>query len=247
MTPLDFGILDALAARIAQLWLRAWRLRPELPSEDWLRLVVGILVERILEAEEHGRHYAEGAQFVDGQAITPTDDVPRPRGPADDVALEAIQRERGSVPTSADQAELTRRIRKAVRTIVAREDAIIRRDSPDTEVEFETFAATVERMAEAETIAAVQRGYQEGLERANFEGGYRRGINPNCCEICFWTWKEGYVYPLSKPMWQHPGCRCVPVPTRDPVGRNDKSPEEQALLDDLYQRFNTDRKGKKNG
>ena len=66
--------------------------------------------------------------------------------------------------------------------------------------------------------------------------GYRRGVNPDCCELCFWLWKEGYVYPVEQPMHRHTGCRCVPVPTTDPPGRWALSDRELRLLAVLYDR-----------
>lgn len=38
--------------------------------------------------------------------------------------------------------------------------------------------------------------------------GYRRVTEKDRCELCYWLWKEGYVYDLSKPMHRHPRCRC---------------------------------------
>lgn len=239
---LTWQILDSLGTEVAVVVLGAWAMRDELPFEEWIRLVTEMLVDGIGRAHAVGfEQFAPGAEPVDGDAIVPIDDVPRPPGPDSDADLDAIQAARGSVPARTTEADLTERIEKAVRTIAA-----------DTGVM--TGEDRIDRMARAETIAAVQEGYQDGLiELASPEiqqtyeslgsssplkgvGGYRRGINPQACIACFWTWKEGYVYPLSKPMWQHPGCRCLPVPTRDPVGRHDLSGAEQTLLDDLYER-----------
>ena len=38
-------------------------------------------------------------------------------------------------------------------------------------------------------------------------------------------------------MHRHIGCRCVPVPTTDPVGRWKMSDDEQKLLTDLYAKY----------
>lgn len=235
---LTVAFLDALALRAVNIWLRLWQLRAtELGNTpEWRRLVIGTLVELIQDAEANGRVQGIDAEPVNGEAIVPIDNLPRPRTPGDD-EIEAAQRARRSVPRSADTAELTARVVKAVDTLVARDDAIDQRDNnPDTEVEFEAVAARVERMADAEISAAAQRGYQDGLEAKGIKG-YRRGINPDCCELCYWLWREGYVYPIGKDMHQHPGCRCIPIPTTDAVGQHDLSEDEQALLDDLYARY----------
>lgn len=101
----------------------------------------------------------------------------------------------------------------------------------------------VERLARDEPIQAAQRGYQDGLRLQDKPvAGYRRGINPDCCELCFWLWKEGFVYDLDQPMHRHTGCRCVPVPTTDPYGKWQLSADDQALLDDLYRKYVTDKR-----
>ena len=38
--------------------------------------------------------------------------------------------------------------------------------------------------------------------------GYRRVTEKDRCELCWWLWKEGYVYNIDKPMTRHPRCRC---------------------------------------
>ncbi len=83
----------------------------------------------------------------------------------------------------------------------------------------------------------MQRGYQDGLRLQNKPvRGYRR-VNPDCCELCFWLWTEGFVYDLDQPVHGHIGCRCVPVPTTDPYGKWALRPDEQALLDHLYAKY----------
>jgi len=245
---LTWQVLDQLGGEAALAVLGAWAMRPELPFEEWINLVVELLVDAIGRGHAVGfERFAPAAVPVDGNAIVPTDDVPRQRGPAHDDELEAIQRDRGSVPRRTTEADLRKRVEKAVRTIAADTNELAGEDR-------------IDRMARSETIAAVQEGYQDGLVefaspeiQKTFEafgadaplkgvGGYRRGINPSACEVCFWTWKQGYVYPLSRPMWQHPGCRCIPIPTTDRIGRHDLSDDEQALLDDLYKRHITDKK-----
>ncbi|WP_367582286.1 hypothetical protein [Tsukamurella tyrosinosolvens] len=49
--------------------------------------------------------------------------------------------------------------------------------------------------------------------------GYRRRLNAGACELCVWLQKKhldpegiGFIYPSSRPMHRHTGCRCTPVP-----------------------------------
>jgi hypothetical protein len=225
---LTYQTLEDLGAQTAAAVLAVWALRAELPTEELVRLLVGVLTNAALQGEAIGRLFGFQAVPVDGRAIVPTDDVPRRPAPED-----FIQRVNDAPAPALDidyverQAELEERLTKAVTTLLEEIPA----DSTDTD--------RVERLATDEPIQAAQRGYQDGLRlQEDPPGGYRRGINPDCCELCFWLWKEGYVYPLSQPMHRHTGCRCVPVPTTDRVGRQPLDKAEQTLLDELYARFN---------
>lgn len=86
-----------------------------------------------------------------------------------------------------------------------------------------------------------ERGRQAPRSTSTTIRGYRRGVNPGCCELCFWLWKEGRVYDIDQPMHRHVGCRCVPVPTTDPVGRWALSAKETELLAALYDRYVTNK------
>jgi hypothetical protein len=238
---LTYQELDQLGAQTTAAVLVVWRLRGELPEGEWLDLLVSVLVRAILLAEQWGRLYGRAARPVDGSPILPTDDVPRRPAPDD-----FVQRSGEAPAPSPDidyaerDAELVERLTKAVRTLVR-----------ETPAESEDLVR-VERLATDEPIQAAQRGYQDGirLRRQEVEPtpegsataavvGYRRGINPDCCELCFWLWKEGYVYPIDQPMHRHTGCRCVPVPTTDRTGRHSLNEADQQLLDDLYARYVT--------
>lgn len=232
---LTYETLDDLGAQTAAAVLAVWALRAELPEAEFVRLLVGVLTNAVLQGEAIGRLFGYQAVPVDGRAIVPVDDVPRRPAPDD-----FIQRVNDAPLPEADidfverQVELTDRLEKAVYTLLSEIPA----ESTDLD--------RIERLAKDEPIAAVQRGYQDGVRlqksvRPDAEkpmDGYRRGINPDCCELCFWLWKEGYVYPISQPMHRHTGCRCVPVPTTDRVGRQPLDKAEQKTLDDLYARFN---------
>ena len=246
--PFSYATMDDLAAQAGAAVVALWVLREELPVEEFVSLVVGVVVSSMVQAEQYGRLYGEQAVPVDGRALVPDDGVPRRPSP------EHVQQRNGTAPDPGPvidfverQQEIEPRVTKAVSTL-ADEGADLQR---------------VERFVVDEVVSQAQRGYQDGIRQPAVETptgryigleknrearqtprtrsvsarGYRRGVNPNCCELCFWLWKEGYVYPIDQPMHRHIGCRCVPVPTTDPVGRWKMSAEEQKLLTDLYAKY----------
>lgn len=222
---LTYAELDDLADQSAQTLLAVWLLRAELPLDEWVTLVVETLVVLVLEAEDIGRFYGSATEPMDGDPLLPTDDKPRQRAPEDfdQRSTEAPAPDR-DIDYSARERNLTERLTKAVETLNERAELTER----------------VERLAANETIAATQRGYQDGIRLQGPETGivgYRRGINPDCCQLCFWLWKEGYVYDIHQPMHRHTGCRCIPVPTTDRVGRQPLDDDGRALLSDLYGRY----------
>lgn len=243
--------LDALAASAWRAVEAVFRLAVVWPGRaDWKVALTDSIVRQIVLAEVTGRYAGVPARPVDGNPVMPTDDVPRRRPDREwqqlaDEAPPLTAEERANpydVPLRDD--ELTERIGKAVDTLVD-EKMPDWTEEPSEEARqivasaLQELAERVERLARDETVQGAQRGYQDGL-RAAPSGrvvGYRRGINPDCCELCFWLWKEGYVYPINQPMHRHTGCRCVPVPTSDPVGRSTLSDEEQSLLDTLYDKY----------
>lgn len=229
---LTYQSLDDLAEQTWAAVLAVYLLREEMDEDEWLDLVVSVLVTAILQSEKWGRLYGEVAQTIDGTALVPSDRRPRRRPPR------AFRQRSRRAPRPAEvidfvlrDRELTERLNKALRTLAAEADALDR----------------MERLARDEAIAAIQHGYQDGVRispstTSTTVRGYRRGINPDCCELCFWLWKEGYVYDIDQPMHRHIGCRCVPVPTTDPVGRWKLNADEEALLDDLYEKYVTEKK-----
>lgn len=225
---LTYRTLDDLAGQSTEAVLAVWLLRRELKLEEWLALLVDVLLAVILQAEQWGRLFGQVARPVNGLPLLPIDDRPRPTTPEDFEQRSALApAPHPVIDYAARERELTRRLDKALRTLA---------DQP-------AGRERVERLAHDEPIAAAQRGYQDGirLQQDVTVVGYRRGINPDCCELCFWLWKEGYVYPIDQPMHRHIGCRCVPVPTTDRIGRQRLTVEEQALLNDLYDRYQTPR------
>lgn len=232
---LTYRELDQLGGKTAVAILAVWRLRNELDPVEWVQLLVETLVRAILLAEQWGRLYGRMAVPRNGSPILPTDGLPRRPAPADFLQRSGLApKPDQDIDFTSRDAELVDRLTKAVQTLVE--------DKADD--------SRIERLATDEPIQAAQRGYQDGIrlqqeevertpERSSSTAvvGYRRGINPGCCELCFWLWKEGFVYPIDQPMHRHVGCRCVPVPTTDRVGRHALSKDDQRLLDDLYDKY----------
>jgi len=94
----------------------------------------------------------------------------------------------------------------------------------------------VNRLIENEVAESAVQGYQSGGRVAGARG-YRRRINPDACQLCFWLWKGGYVYPIDQPMHRHVGCRCYPEYTTDRVGRWTGTEEENFQRSEEEQRF----------
>lgn len=72
--------------------------------------------------------------------------------------------------------------------------------------------ARVARFGRAETAAAFQDGYSAGMQTRHEVSGYRRKLNVKACELCHWLYRNGHVWPSSKPFTRHPGCGCHPEP-----------------------------------
>lgn len=106
----------------------------------------------------------------------------------------------GISPTQAD----LRRWTKAARAITADLD----KRPP------QTLESRTQRLASSEAVASLQRAMQEAYA-AHGVTGYRRGLDADPCELCQWLYKDGFVYPINRPMHKHPGCQCVPIPTTE--------------------------------
>lgn len=216
---LTYVALDEASDEAWALLLGLWLARPDFESFTvWLDTVVDTLVGLILAAEETG--YAAGTE------ATPTTDLMVPevsdahtwrkiRDFDPDAAQEALE----VITTPADEPALRKRIEKAVVTL-AEEEAAPRR---------------VERVVRNEVTHAAVEGQSRALAERSDITGWRRAVEPDCCAICFFLWKEGYVYGPSQPMWTHTGCRCAKVPTTDRPGRHAVTdPAGKALLERYY-------------
>lgn len=221
---LTYQTLDDLSEQVSGAVVALWGLRATLEEAEWFDLLVDMLSALLVQAEAVGRLYGSAAVPVDGDLALP-DEEPgqRRRAPEDFTQRSGIAPAPSEDLDEERYAEVEEQVREALDTIVS--------EGGETE--------RVERLARDEAIAATQRGYQDGIRLQHDERivGYRRGVNPDCCELCFWLWKEGYVYDIDQPMHRHIGCRCWPIPTTDSVGRQSRDHLDEAgiaLLDRYY-------------
>lgn len=61
-------------------------------------------------------------------------------------------------------------------------------------------------------VNATNESFRRAMKRDSRADGYSRGLEGSACELCQWLYKDGYVYPVNKPMYRHPGCVCSQVP-----------------------------------
>lgn len=221
---MTYQTLDDVSETAVDLLLALWVLRASYPEAEWIDLLVNALTQVLAEAEAIGRVYGTVARAVDGDLALPDEAPGQRRRPPED-----FEQRSGTAPdpeptiTEGRIEEIREQVAKAFETLAREVERLVE----DTE--------RVERMVKDEVVQHMQRGQQDGVRLAGSAGGYRRGVNPDCCELCFWLWKQGYVYPIDQPMHRHIGCRCVPIPTNDPVGRTaDVDEAGQALLDRYY-------------
>lgn len=263
---MTYATLEALGERSWAIFGIVLEAREGMDEEEWVALGARAMAATSLQAEALGRSYGSYAAPVDGQALLPPDVTTSARRPAPEDFEQRSGMAPAPDPqidVEGRSAELQGQYAKALTTLMYAGDDF----GPRAErlVTDETIASAQRgyqdgiRLTAQEAGAVVRdqtgRAYEEyGLDDAERPErdalqrqrprttstkvrGYRRGVNPGCCELCFWLYKEGYVYPIDQPMHRHTGCRCVPVPTTDPVGRWALSPEEMQLLDDLYDRY----------
>ncbi|WP_447643363.1 hypothetical protein [Nocardioides zeae] len=228
-----YETLDDWSEQVAVTVLAYWYLRPTMPDVEWIDLVVDSLVTLLVRAEYVARIYGLGAEPVDGDPIFPAmPTTPYPRPPGEWGQRNGMAPEPGEFDPARRLDEVRPSIERAVLTLAEEID------KPSTiEAARGQDVSRVDRMARDEAVSSMQRGYQDGI-RTKRPGrpevrGYRRGVNPDCCRLCFYTWKEGYVYPIAQPMWRHTGCRCWPIPTTDRV-KGDLDAAGRALLARYY-------------
>lgn len=224
---MTYQTLDEVSAEAVRVLVALWLLRPTMPEAAWLDLIISTLTTILAQAEGMGRAYGAFALPVDGDPIFPAiPSKPYRPVPEDFEQRSDIAPKPDSTITEDRVIEIQKQVTKAVKTIAAESP---RREAVSNTLEAEPEPTErIERMVRDETVAQMQRGHQDGARITGRAIGYRRGINPDACELCFWLWKEGYVYDIDQPMHRHTGCRCVPVLTNDRIGRHPLTDEDDA-------------------
>lgn len=69
------------------------------------------------------------------------------------------------------------------------------------------------RLARGRTTQTGGKYYDVGLRDHPEVRGWTRGTSPGACELCGWLYRDGFVFSADTPMYRHPGCTCVPIPT----------------------------------
>lgn len=80
-------------------------------------------------------------------------------------------------------------------------------DGPDAEVD-----RRLERMALSEPRDTAQYTMSQQMRRSPNVAGWRRVVEYDGCELCDWLYRDGFIYPPSRPMTTHPGCVCTAAP-----------------------------------
>ncbi|CAN5191654.1 hypothetical protein BH23ACT9_BH23ACT9_08740 [soil metagenome] len=119
------------------------------------------------------------------------------------LALEVSRQTRTAVPplglglSAAD----TQATRKAMETLTTR---LTETDNP---------RARAVRLARGRTTQTGGKYYDVGMAEHPQVVGWTRGTSPSACELCGWLERDGFVFSADTPMYRHPGCTCVPIPT----------------------------------
>lgn len=268
MKPMTHETLEALGERAWAIFEPVLEAREGMPDDEWTGLGARTLATTSVRAEALGRSYGRQAVPVDGTALLPPDVTTTARrpapadfeqrsgfAPAPDPVLDVAARfDKLSGHYAKSLTTLTATDRKrpaAKRDITARAERLVtdetisslQRGYQDGIRVLDQHGEAYEDYGRDEGGRPLrdERGRQAPRSTSTTIRGYRRGVNPGCCELCFWLWKEGRVYDIDQPMHRHVGCRCVPVPTTDPVGRWALSAKETELLAALYDRYVTNK------
>ena len=68
------------------------------------------------------------------------------------------------------------------------------------------------RLAFNEPVQAATFTFSEHIEKSKVVSGWRRGTEPDACQLCRWWARDGRVWEPSHAMPRHPGCTCHQVP-----------------------------------
>lgn len=70
----------------------------------------------------------------------------------------------------------------------------------------------LERLARNEPAQAATDALADAMARSTLVSGWRRGLEPDACQLCVWWWREGRVWRTDHPMPRHTGCTCTQIP-----------------------------------
>lgn len=87
-------------------------------------------------------------------------------------------------------------------------DDLDRQTATDPDAALSTAQMRFLRLAEAEVHQAVAQAYDAAVKESSYVTGWRRGLEPDACELCTWWWREGRVWPADHPFPRHTGCDC---------------------------------------
>lgn len=120
---------------------------------------------------------------------------------ADTAVAATLTRRTGELhsPLGLAPGDESERLTRAAGTLLAR---VV--DTPDPE-------GRAGRFGRCEPLDTAQRTFGEALDAVEEVIGWRRWIAPDACELCTWLEKDGYVYPTSRKMHHHTGCRCQQI------------------------------------
>lgn len=64
----------------------------------------------------------------------------------------------------------------------------------------------------SDSTEAAQHALSLSMRASNRVAGWVRVLEDGHCELCFWLYREGYIYPPDRPLTTHPGCLCSARP-----------------------------------
>ncbi|UYG15634.1 hypothetical protein BRM3_08220 [Brachybacterium huguangmaarense] len=104
------------------------------------------------------------------------------------------------------------RIQKATRTALAEQGSAV---------------MAAGRLARSEAIEAAQSAFSRTMQTSRRVKGWKRGMEPDACELCTWWWREGRVWPKGYSLQTHKGCTCRQVPVM--IAADDmRTPDERS-------------------
>lgn len=215
-------IIDQQVAAALRDLARALGLAPRLSQEEMARVLAGRLVRHKLSAWLRSNQYGLRDATLATAGLTYLPWIPLGYELPPEGFLQT-----GSLlnrPGEPDDDEADARLARVIARIMA-----------ESTSEKESLSR-INQVVDNEVSESSVRGYQEGGRQVGREG-YRRRINPDACQLCFWLWKGGYVYPVDQPMHRHIGCRCYPEYTTDRIGWKDRTQverDEEAAFLEIY-------------